>query len=493
MEYSRQLVENIFRTQEIFGLRAQGEEFLSVITKAVDCRESALLFQEDPADDYRLLACLPAEGTNRLSQVKVAGGDSLVRNLSKTGKSVKPTEPSVGKALVKDDNTTFSGVQIILPLVSRARLVGLVVLGETNSDEHSPDVLESLNLAASIIANSLEKECLREQSEAYAIELTRINDLAGIIAASFDIPEVFPAFIKNLEKVIDVQWAAIVTDRNNQPEIFASFPELKSKDKSEEVFNQGTTGKNWLATFKRTLVQEGKTINNQTVVLVDKYYDGTGSIAYLPMPVNGEPRGLLIVVSAKGEDFTTREISFLEKLAVQITMPVLNAQLYLEIEEKSRIDELTGLLNRRALDEVLGNEVNRQARYGGVFTLIIFDLDDFKIVNDTHGHPAGDRLLSEIGAATQNAVRLSDYAFRYGGDELAVLLPHTSSEMAGGVVERLRRQISEVKLGEIGPVTSSLGMATWPANGKTAKEIIVAADAALYAAKRSGGNRVERA
>ncbi|MDP2931119.1 MAG: diguanylate cyclase, partial [Chloroflexota bacterium] len=131
----------------------------------------------------------------------------------------------------------------------------------------------------------------------------------------------------------------------------------------------------------------------------------------------------------------------------------------------------------------------RHSRYGGVFSIVILDLDLFKSFNDTYGHLAGDKFLKQIGTVLKSSIRSADQAFRYGGDEFAILLPQTALNTAEQVAERVRQRVAaRGKAGEI-PVTTSLGLASWPADGVGANELLTAADAALYQAKRSGGNR----
>ncbi|MBA7663311.1 hypothetical protein ES703_71350 [subsurface metagenome] len=139
---------------------------------------------------------------------------------------------------------------------------------------------------------------------------------------------------------------------------------------------------------------------------------------------------------------------------------------------------------------MIASEIGRHSRYGGIFSLIILDLDSFKIYNDNYGHLAGDKLLKQIGSIMKSAIRNADQAFRYGGDEFAILLPQTAIDEANQVAERVRKYIAlKAKAGNV-PVTASLGIASWPAEGITANGIIAAADAALYHAKRSGGNQI---
>jgi diguanylate cyclase (GGDEF)-like protein len=170
-------------------------------------------------------------------------------------------------------------------------------------------------------------------------------------------------------------------------------------------------------------------------------------------------------------------------------MSIENSRLYAQAEQRARVDELTGLWNRRHLMERIQVEIGRHSRYGGAFSLVILDLDSFKAFNDTYGHIEGDRLLKQLGLVLKGAVRDADEAFRYGGDEFAILLPQTSIKDAHEVAERVRRRItSEVKTGSVS-MTASLGLASWPVDGIAISEVISAADKALYYAKQRGGNQ----
>jgi len=172
-------------------------------------------------------------------------------------------------------------------------------------------------------------------------------------------------------------------------------------------------------------------------------------------------------------------------------MPIENARLYAQAEQMARIDQLTGLWNHRHLEERIQVEIGRHSRYGGTFSLIILDLDSFKAFNDSYGHLAGDKLLKQLGSIMKGAIRSADEAFRYGGDEFAILLPQTSIREAYEVAERVRSRIaSEIKVGHTS-VTASLGLAGWPADGVRINEIIMVADMALYRAKQNGGNQIQ--
>jgi len=156
----------------------------------------------------------------------------------------------------------------------------------------------------------------------------------------------------------------------------------------------------------------------------------------------------------------------------------------------SRRDELTGVGNYRALQERLGQEISSHARHGRQFALILIDLDGFKQVNEEFGHLEGDRVLASIGAALREEVRNEDSVFRQGGDEFAVIVPEASSEEAEEVARRLRTRVRRCGEGSL-PISACTGIASFPADGRTADQLNRVADLDLLGTKQ-GGARVDR-
>ena len=152
-------------------------------------------------------------------------------------------------------------------------------------------------------------------------------------------------------------------------------------------------------------------------------------------------------------------------------------------------DTLTGLANRRGGREALEREVQRASRYGRPLSVIVFDLDHFKAVNDRYGHAAGDLVLRSVARAAARAVRDTDRVIRWGGEEFLVLCTETGQGEASRLAERLRRRIERVHLGRRRVVTASFGVATFAA-GEDAAALSERADKALYRAKNAGRNRV---
>ncbi len=181
-------------------------------------------------------------------------------------------------------------------------------------------------------------------------------------------------------------------------------------------------------------------------------------------------------------------------LADAIGLSLANLRLRERLRQQSIVDVLTGLFNRRYMEETLEREVRRCARAHQPLSVMMMDLDHFKEFNDRHGHAAGDILLSELGVFLRSHVRLEDVACRYGGEEFTLIFPDSSLESTAQRADLIRLGIESLRVeyggGVIGPVTISIGVAAFPEHGIDGAEVLRCADEALYRAKREGRNRI---
>src|SRR4051794_1900085 len=202
--------------------------------------------------------------------------------------------------------------------------------------------------------------------------------------------------------------------------------------------------------------------------------------------------GILLSVTRPARAFSEEERVRFQDLARQAGVSLDNVALHEQLARQASTDELTGLLNHRRMHEVLSQELEHGPRFRKPVALVLLDIDDFKRVNDTYGHQCGDEVLYAVARAAESGARQGDHVARYGGEEIAVVLPHAGLDQAQLVAERIRRRIESVAVpladGGVVRPTASLGVAVLAGGGDKAA-LIAAADAALYDAKRAGKNR----
>lgn len=217
----------------------------------------------------------------------------------------------------------------------------------------------------------------------------------------------------------------------------------------------------------------------------------------LSLPIitrSGRFVGQLAIGSRAPERYGEDELVLLSGLVSYLSSLLDSRRLFLELEHQAKVDEMTELYNYRTFRQLLSAELSRAARYGKQMSVVMIDVDHFKSVNDTYGHPRGDEVLRAVARVLDKARRRVDIVARYGGEEFALILPETGPEGAKMVAERIRKAIERTKIMKERPVTISAGVATFSGQkGRTDETLIARADAALYKAKKKGRNRVETA
>ena len=213
----------------------------------------------------------------------------------------------------------------------------------------------------------------------------------------------------------------------------------------------------------------------------------------LPMRVQDRALGLLVAFDPEERTFTRQDFQRMESLSRQLALGMSKSILYEREEEMSITDGLTKLYRRRFFQERFDSEIDRARRYSRPLSLIMLDLDEFKMYNDAYGHPAGDDLLRRMARLMEAAFKRPSILARFGGEEFAVIIPEAAKEPARETAEAFRAMVEAAGRDEPEgrkPVTVSGGVATFPHDAQTRRDLIARADLALYRAKGEGRNRV---
>jgi len=221
---------------------------------------------------------------------------------------------------------------------------------------------------------------------------------------------------------------------------------------------------------------------------------GPGAELVVPLDAGSERMAVLVLGSRISDKLYGRaELELAGTLSFAAAIALKNSELVEQLHSAATTDELTGLYNRRALEERLAAEISRSLRHQLHTSVLLLDLDRFKVVNDTMGHAAGDRLLIQIARILRQQCRALDVVGRLGGDEFLVILPMTKPAEAQVFVARVQNSLREFEKNnpDLGPCTLSMGIAESPRHGTTVSSVLAAADNALYKAKRAGRNAVE--
>ncbi|RPH62910.1 MAG: diguanylate cyclase [Chloroflexi bacterium] len=424
--------------------------------------------------------------------------------------------------------SSYAGV----PIVQKGEVRGFINLGSETAGFFTPAHLERLRAFADQAAIAIENARLYEQSQGHARQMTSLYQIGLSITSKLDRSQIFHALYTQIQQVLapNVFYIAIYTKATHIIEhpLFYDSGELRNVPPRDIRKVPGLTGEVILSRktiYINDALNPGSVKNHQVV-----HIGGKSSRTYVgvPMIMRDHVVGVLSIQSYETNAFSAEQVRLLETIAAQAAVAVENSILFdqarqeikqrrsaqrsqqkvnkemqerikqiekleAELREQAIRDVLTGLFNRRYLQETLEREIARAIRRKQPVGIIMMDIDLFKVVNDTYGHKAGDLVLQALGDLLKTNLRAEDIICRYGGEEFVVVMPGASIETAQERAEFIRHEFEAMHIPfenhEI-RATLSLGLAAYPLHAIGGEEVLIRADRALYHSKQTGRNRL---
>ena len=332
---------------------------------------------------------------------------------------------------------------------------------------------------------------LFEAAQRRAEEAETLREASNAVTSALNVDHVLDQIITNLDKVVPFDSCTVFLRVGEQLRIVAA----RGFDDSDKLLGQ-------MYPLNDQLTMESYTTRKAIVLAdaqVDPRFNGWGEAKHvrgwmgIPLFARGDVTGYLTIDSCTPNVYTQEDANLAQAFANQAAIAIENARLYERTEHMAITDPLTELYNRRYFFDLARNEFYRARRYGNPMALMMIDIDGLKLVNDTYGHQAGDKLIEFIGNRTRQVLRQADIPARYAGDEFIILLPETELDRAVRVGLRLKRGLNnglEYADNQKIMVSVSIGVSALDQDCFSLEMMINRTDQALYAAKRSGRNRL---
>lgn len=469
---------------------------LAVAERALEPHTVALLWMD--ADDRRMRVKELRSQSDHVIEKPVGAGEGLV------GAIVKRREPIVLTNLKRghpglvyyrhpEPVTDFAGV----PVMEGRHLRGVLVADRSNGQPFSEADQAVLTTIAGEIVRAVQVERIFSEMDTEKYQRERFYEASRAFNQALTVGDVSAVAVEVVRKAAQVEFGAVavaVPDREGVMRLQAveAAAELRLGNLEGEMFaaEQGLVGASIKA---RHPLPHGTARGSGQHIFDERLKVDLPYVKVLPLLWKDTGVGALVLASGR-EDFLSLDlIDMLKVVADHAAIAIANAQMYERMERMATTDGLTGLVNHRHFQGLFDNALARAERYGRPLSVILTDIDHFKSVNDTYGHPVGDRVLKVVARVLEQGARKTDVVARYGGEEFAILLDETDTEGAVQIAERIREAVQAKEFHtEHGrfSCTLSLGVSTFPHDAQTKADLIEGADQALYKAKGTGRNQV---
>jgi diguanylate cyclase (GGDEF)-like protein/excisionase family DNA binding protein len=391
---------------------------------------------------------------------------------------------------------------LLAPLVFEDQVLGVIVLSKLGLDQFSEDELRLLVIYANLAAQAMANADATDRLQAQSIRLERrlagqraLLEITGSILGTLDLGSILDEIADRLAPIvrwdnISIEWVDAGTGRLT--------PLMARGTHADEYMKPWEPDEEGLATWvlahgEPQLVRDE--LSDPRIRQFASTGDVEGSLICVPLHGPDAVRGVISLERLGTDDrLDDDDFELVQLFASQVSIAIRNAEAYRAIAIDAQTDDLTGLLNQGTFAEWLGRSVETRDQFG----LLMLDLDEFKTVNDRLGHQAGDEFLRSVAGAIRGASRDTDVVFRYGGDEFSVICPATDAAGTMALAERIRDALAGLAVEwrrsrGAGRASASIGVATFPDDGTTASEVLLAADRACFVAKRRGRDQIATA
>lgn len=381
------------------------------------------------------------------------------------------------------------------PIVSKDKVAGLLGIFNSNIPQEDADIISELCRMTGFIFRLIELQgiygkCIKD-TDVLNMAATRLNPVK-------ESEMLYETIVDISVHLTDAERSSLMLIEDEKPCLTIKAAKGINKKLLKEMkikVGEGIAGK----VFEEGIPLIVHDIEKDERFLIKRRPSyRTGSFISLPFKIGKRTIGVLnISDKITGEVFSEKDLDLLRPFASYATIALERSMYYSlagHLKELSITDSLTGLFNRRYFEERFFEELQRSERHNLSFSLAMMDIDDFKLFNDTEGHLAGDQVLKNIANTAKDSLRVIDVIARFGGEEFAVIMPQTEKEEAFLVAERIRKSVKEQlpRTWKVFPrerITISIGVATFPSDGKDRSELIRNADRALYRGKKEGKDK----
>jgi len=388
-----------------------------------------------------------------------------------------------------------------VPITQGDRVAGVLVLDSLERDAFPSDTQNTLSRFTPFFGQIIENIRVSSEMNIRARNFAALHEMSSVLSSSLELDEVLDKLTLQIRSVVPFDFCVfLLFDETTGDAVITA---LKGYDK-KFIGSRFPLDQSAILSLMYKQWRDRRIVSHHDPDLGDRGRDiGLFPLKELQQPIKslfGRPLvagdkfiGATFLSSIRTNTFTEYHRNFMDTLLNQVSMVVDNSVLHRSIRDMARTDGLTGLLNHRTFMEKLSDEYKRLGRDPRPFSILLVDIDFFKKVNDTYGHPVGDVALTRVAGVLRDVVRGSDFVARYGGEEFAVGMVDTDSRGAQQMAERVRHLMEKTTItagkNEF-QVTLSIGVASFPLDSRKAEEIVGLSDEALYHAKRTGRNRV---